>query len=156
MKITEADWEFEVDVASTFQRTTQNTLDHCTCAYCQNYYDAAPLAYPELPEFLGKFGVEFHGPSEVMPFLPTLVLTCYRVQGSILRYGTQPIYAGEVLITPEHADEHSFFLWAGEMGLPWLQQEDPDEVISPANLPEFMDRMEQIWLLRHGPGSIQS
>ena len=79
-----------------------------------------------------------------------------RVQGQILRFGSSPIYAGEVLITPEEADEHSFFLWAGEMMLPWLQQEPEEDVVSPANLPEFMDRMEQIWLLRHGPDSILS
>ena len=156
MTIQIEDWVFQVDISATFQKTTQNTQDHCTCGYCQNYYDAAPITYPELPVFLSRFGIEFHGPSEVMPFLPTLVLTCYRVQGCILQYGTVPIYAGDVRITPEPADEESFFLWAGEMSLPWIQQEPEDDVVSPANLPEFMDRMEQIWLLRHGPESIQS
>ena len=91
-----------------------------------------------------------------MPFLPTLVLTCYRAQGKILRYGTMPIYSGDVLITPAPADDESFFLWAGEMALPWIQEEPEEDVVSPANLPEFMDRMEQIWLLRHGPESVQS
>ena len=156
MQVTIGDWIFQVDVEATFRTTTQNSKDHCTCGYCRNYYEAAPLACPELPGFLAQFGVEFHGPSEVMPFMPTCVLVCYRVQGQILRFGSSPIYAGEVLITPEEADEHSFFLWAGEMMLPWLQQEPEEDVVSPANLPEFMDRMEQIWLLRHGPDSILS
>jgi len=57
---------------------------------------------------------------------------------------------------PEAADDDSFFLWVGEMMLPWLQEEAEEDVVSPANLPEFMERMEQIWLLRHGPESIQS
>lgn len=156
MELRIADWKFQVDVAATFQHTTQNSKDHCTCAYCRNYYEAAPLTHPELVEVLSRFGVEFHGPSEVMPYLPTYVLTCYRVMGSIVSFGTEPIQAGQVPIVPEPADSESFFLWAGEMSLPWLQQEPEEEVISPANLPEFMDRMEQIWLLRHGPESIRS
>ncbi len=156
MELSFGDWLFQVNREETFAVTTRNSQDHCTCGYCQNYYDAAPLAYPEFPEFLSCFGVEFHGPSEVMPFLPTLVLTCYRVQGRILRFGKQPLVAGGVFITPEPADEHSFFLWAGEMELPWIQEEAQEDVISPANLPEFMDRMEEIWLLRHGHGSIHS
>ena len=32
----------------------------------------------------------------------------------------------------------------------------PDEVISPANLPEFLERMEEVWLLRHGENAILS
>lgn len=156
MELTIGDWAFDVDAAATFRTTTRNSLDHCTCGYCKNYYEAAPLTYPELPEFLSRFGVEFHGPSEVMPYLPTCILACYRVQGQITHFGTAPIFAGEVLITPESVDENSFFLWTGEMMLPWLQEESEEEVVSPANLPEFMDRMEQVWLLRHGPESIIS
>ena len=156
MELRLGDWLFAVDIEQTFSITTRNCLDHCTCGYCKNYYEAVPLSYPGFVEFLSRFGVNFHGPSEVMPFLPTLVLTCYRVQGKILEFGTDPIWAGDVLITPEPADEQSFFLWAGEMELPWIQLEPQEDVVSPANLPEFMDRMEQIWLLRHGPGSIQS
>ena len=50
-------------------------------------------------------------------------------------------------LRPEQADDESFFLWVGEMVLPWCQNEDMDEVVSPANTPEFMDRMMQRWLL---------
>ena len=91
MELNLADWCFRVDVAETFHRTTQNSLDHCTCGYCRNYYESAPLAHPELPAFLSQFGVEFNGPSEVMPFLPTYLLVCYRVQGEIVRHGTEPL-----------------------------------------------------------------
>ena len=59
-------------------------------------------------------------------------------------------------ISVETADETSFFLWAGEMLLPWLQEEPEEDVISPANLPEFLLRMEEVWLLRHGESCIQS
>lgn len=114
-----------------------------------------PVTYPQLISFLEKFGVNYQGPSEVMPFEPTFVLACYRVQGRILQFGTVDLCAGKVSISVESSDNNSFFLWAGEMALPWLQDEPEEEVVSPANLPEFLDRMEEVWLLRHGIESIQ-
>jgi hypothetical protein len=150
-----ADCRFEVDVLTTLERTKMNSLDHCNCGYCKNYYEAMPVTYPQLVSFLENFGVYYQGPSEVMPFEPTYVLTCYRVQGKILQFGTSEIFAGKVPVSFEMADESSFFLWAGEMALPWLQEEPEEDVISPANLPEFLDRMEEVWLLRHGAESIQ-
>ena len=149
------DWRFDVDLESTRKRTFQNSLDHCTCGYCTNYYEAMPVTYPSLVSFLDGFGVDFRGPSEVMPFEPTFVLACYRVQGRILQFGTAELSAGPVPVSLETADDSSFFLWAGEMALPWLQDEPQEDVVSPANLPEFLDRMEEVWLLRHGIESIQ-
>ena len=150
------DWCFQVEPEETFARTTQNSKDHCTCGYCKNFYETVPMAYPEVISFLDQFGAEFHGPSEVMPFLPTYILACYRISGKILKFGRTGLSADQIPITPEYADETSFYLWVGEMALPWIQDEPEEDVISPANLPEFMDRMEEIWLLRHGSDSIQS
>jgi len=150
-----ADWCFQVDVEQTRDRTQKYSLDHCTCGYCTNYYEAAPKVYPELVDFLNQFGVYFYGPSEVMPFEPTYVLACYRVDGRILRFGTEELIVGGVPIVPEAGEDDTFLLWAGEMALPWLQEEPQEDVISPANLPEFLDRMEEIWILRHGKDSIQ-
>ena len=56
----------------------------------------------------------------------------------------------------ESADNGTFLLWVGEVLLPWLQEEDMDEVVSPANLPEFLERMEEVWFLRHGNDGIMS
>ena len=150
-----ADWRFDVDPEATRNRTYQNSLDHCTCGYCTNYYEAMPITYPELVSFLDGFGVDYNGPSEVMPFEPTFVLGCYRVQGKVLQFGSAELWAGEVPVSVEISDETSFLLWAGEMRLPWLQEEPEEDVVSPANLPEFLDRMEEIWVLRHGIESIQ-
>ena len=108
------------------------------------------MVYPQICEFLREFGVDFYGPSEVIPFEPTFVLSCYRIQGKIVKFGRESLFVDSVPISPETADESSFYLWIGEMALPWLQEEAEDDVISPANLPEFMDRMAQIWMLRHG------
>lgn len=144
------DWRFEVDKDATWAHTERNSLDHCDCGYCNNFYQALPLVYPELIAELSQFGVNYQGPSELMPFEPTYMLACYRVQGRILSFGSTRIHAGDAEITPETADDTSFFLWAGEVFLPWLQEEPMEDVVSPANLPEFLDRMEEVWLLRHG------
>lgn len=151
-----ADWSFDLDLESTKFHTTQNAADHCTCAYCKNYYEAVIQVYPELVSFLAQFGVNIHGPSELMPFEPTLLLACYRISGSILQWGRTPLFAGNTGITVESADNGTFLLWVGEMLLPWLQEEDMDEVVSPANLPEFLERMEEVWYLRHGNNGIMS
>ena len=136
-----ADWRFDVDVSATQKHTKHNSLDHCDCGYCRNYYDALEITYPDVVAFLQSFGVNVQGPSEVMPFEPTLVLACYRVKGKILQWGREGLSVSGISVLPEAADETSFFLWVGEMPLPWLQEEDMDEVLSPANQPDFLERM---------------
>ena len=150
MTISIYDWTFEVDTTATQLHTTQNSSDHCTCAYCRNYYEALDSCCPQLRTFLAQFGINADGPSELMPFTPTLMLACYRVKGRIVNWGREVLSVHGIPILPEAADEESFFLWAGEMELPWLQREDMDEVVSPANLPEFLERMQEVWLRRHG------
>lgn len=145
-----ADWRIEVDVEATRRHTTTNASDHCECAYCRNYYETLQSTYSGLCTALTRLGIDPMGPSELMPFTPTLFLACYRVQGRILRWGKSELAADGIPILLEAADKDSFFLWAGEMELPWIQQEPADEVSSPANLPDFLERMREIWQLRHG------
>ena len=151
-----ADWRIQVDVEATHRHTTNNAADHCECAYCRNYYDTLERTYPGLCVALARLGVNPMGPSELMPFTPTLYLACYRLQGKILRWGKRELAVEGVPIVLEGAQEDSFLLWAGEMELPWLQPEPPEEVSSPANLPEFLERMRDIWQLRHGHENISS
>lgn len=143
MIISLADWQFRVDVNATGDYTTKCSLDHCTCPYCQNFYENMDRAQPKLRPVLSKFGIFINGPCEVMPFEPTLVAACYRVTGQILSRGESWLYVEDVPLRPEYADENTFFLWIGPMELPWTQEEDMYEVLSPANQPEFMDRMMQ-------------
>lgn len=143
-------WQFRLDIEATRRHTKKNAADHCSCAYCRNYYDAVEGLFPDLRNFLQQFGVNYQGPSELMPFEPTLMLACYRIKGKILKWGKDPLFAQGIPVLPEAADEESFFLWVGELEIPWLQVEPVEEVVSPANLPEFLERMQQIWLLRHG------
>ena len=144
-----ADWLFRVDVAKTREMTEQYSLDHCTCGYCKNYYETVAQAYPQVCAFLGEFGIHIHGPVEVMPFSPTCVLACYRVWGEIRNWGHTPLMVEGIPILPEAGENGVFLLWVGEMELPWLQEENPEDVISPANLPEFLERMRDIWSFRH-------
>lgn len=150
------DWRFDVDVEATRDRTARYSFDHCECAYCRNFYNAVDQSYPLLRSALGNFGIHLEGPCELMPFEPTLMLACYRVDGRILQWGRSNLYANGVQLLPENSDEGTFLLWVGELQLPWMQEESVDEVVSPANLPEFMDRMRQVWLLRHGEEFIAS
>ena len=144
------DWSFEVDTKATWDHTTKNASDHCTCGYCKNFYDTVEFSYPGVIEFLQSFGVNHQGPSELMPFEPTLVLACYRVQGKILRWGYSQMDAGNVPVTVETGEDRTFLLWIGEMVLPWIQEEDMFDVVSPANLPEFVERMNQVLMQRYG------
>lgn len=143
------DWRFRVDVEATRERTSRYSFDHCECGYCKNFYDAIDLAYPFLRPAMEQFGVNMEGPSELMPFKPTLMLACYRVDGEILEWGRINLGICGIPLVPEAGENGTFLLWLGEMSIPWLQEEAEEDVISPANLPEFMARMQEIWSLRH-------
>ena len=143
------DWRFQVDVEATQERTARYSYEHCQCAYCKNFYDAVDMAHPHLRPAMEQFGVHLEGPSELMPFEPTLMLACYRVDGQILQWGQQNLSVSGVPIVPEAGDADTFLLWVGELSLPWLQEVAETEVVSPANLPEFLERMQEVWHLRH-------
>lgn len=141
MQISLGDWQFRVDVDATMDYTYRCSLDHCTCPYCQNFYENMDRAEPSLRPVLSKFGIHLNGPCEIMPFEPTLVAACYRVTGQILSTGESYLHVQEIPLRPEYADSDTFFLWVGPLILPWTQKEDINEVLSPANQPEFMERM---------------
>lgn len=144
------DWRFRVDVEKTRERTSKYSFEHCQCSYCKNFYDSVDQAYPALRSVMEQFGVNLEGPSELMPFEPTLMLACYRIDGQVLNWGKTALWVSGVSLVPELADEETFLLWVGEMRLPWLQKEAVEDVVSPANLPEFLSRMQEVWQLRHG------
>ena len=56
-----------------------------------------------------------------------------------------------VPVLPKPDDERHFLLEVGEIQVPWIMLEDPEEVISPANEPEFLERMyEKMFQRRAG------
>ena len=156
MVISLADWRFQVDVDATMVYTHKCSLDHCTCPYCQIFYENIDRAETALRPVLSKFGIYLNGPCEVMPFEPTLVAACYRVTGRILRQGSTRLHISGIPLRPEYANDATFFLWLGPVELPWTQPEEMAEVISPANQPEFLARMEQLLIRWAAEGDTRS
>lgn len=144
------DWVFRIDLERTKEHSSFVSSEHCTCSYCENYYRTAGATYPGLISFLRQFGILIDGPSEMYPIEPTLYLAGYRVFGEIVTFGIAPIMVDGIPVTAEPVDEVHFMLEVGEMPLPWVLSEDPNEVISPANEPEFLEKMYRKLLLRHG------
>ena len=135
------DWEFEIDMDATREHAAFAAEDHCTCGYCENYYRGVKLCYPSLKPFLSGFGIHIDGPVEMYPIEPTLYLAGYRVTGRILHFGVAPMMIDGIPVTAEPSHPGYFMLEVGEMPLPWLLHENPDDVISPANEPEFLLKM---------------
>lgn len=144
------DWCFDIDAGKTGEYSSHVSSEHCTCGYCENYYRAVNLTYPNLQDFLKRFCLAIDGPVEMYPIEPTLYLSGYRVTGRVLRAGIGPMMVDGVPITAEIQDDTHFLLEVGEMELPWVLAEDRDEVRSPANEPEFLERMYRKLMLRNG------
>lgn len=147
------DWIFDIDFEKTRDHSSFASSDHCTCGYCENYYRAVTVTYHNLRTFLKRFGLEIDGPVEMWPFEPTLYLAGYRVTGKILQIGSAPMMVDGVPVTAEPIDERLFRVEVGEMPLPWVLAEDRNEVVSPANEPEFLEKMYRKMMERNGGNS---
>lgn len=147
-------WKFDIDLTSTMEYSAKEAAEHCTCAYCRNFYTAIDDSHPELRPFLNRFGIDIEAPEELMPFDPTVYLASYCVKGRILSHGSHPIMIGGIRILPEREDEgvwaDRFCLWVGPFLMPWVLDEPMEEVVSPANEQSFQDRMTEK-LLRDTP-----
>ena len=144
-------WRFDVDLEKTMEHSRNLSEAHCECGYCRNYYQTIPTVLPSLEAFLAKFGVKITAPVELMPIEPTLYLLGYRVYGGLRTIGAQPIHVDGIPIRVSLEAEDRFRLEFGPIVLPWVLDEDPDDVISPANEPEFMDQMYKKLLMLSMP-----
>ena len=149
MTITVEDWVFDIDPVKTKEHTNFAVNSHCTCGYCENYYQAVDQVCPDLRIFLDRFFLDVEGPSEMYPFEPTLCFLAYKVFGRIVQVGNGPIMVDGVPVMGQIIDESTFKLEVGELELPWILEEDMDEVVSPANEPEFLERMYRIMIKRN-------
>lgn len=141
------DWVFSIDLDATMEYSAAEAAEHCTCGYCRNFYRAVDGVYPDLRRFLAQFGVDIEAPDEFMPFGPTSSFGAYSVKGEILRRGGQHIAVDGLSVRPE-AGEPDHGIWpryirlsVARLELPWVLDEPMDEVVSPANTPEFRKRM---------------
>ena len=151
MHITVSDWIFDVDISATMSYSVGIWEDHCTCGYCRNFYETLNDGYPQLKVFLEKFGMNSLTPEEMSPIEPTLCMVSYCISGTIVKHGIYPIDIGGVVLTVSTDRDNPlykppfgepfFVLTTGLLELPWVLDEDMDEVISPANEPEYLQRM---------------
>lgn len=146
-----ADWVFDVDVPATMAYSAAVWEDHCTCGYCRNFYETLDKAYPTIKPFLKQFGMNSLTPEEMSPIEPTLCMVSYCISGTIVKQGIYPLDTGEAVLTVSTHAEYPiyeppfgkpfFVLTTGLLELPWVLDEDMDQVISPANEAEYMERM---------------
>ena len=146
-----ADWIFDVEIPATMAYSAGIWEDHCTCGYCRNFYETLDGAYPSLKPFLKQFGMNSLTPEDMSPIEPTLCMISYCISGTVLKRGIYPLDTGEVVFSFSTDAENPlyeplfgkpfFVLTSGLLELPWVLPEDMDEVISPANEPEYMERM---------------
>ena len=106
--------------------------------------------YPRLKPFLDRFGAHPDAPVDFLPVEPTLCVVSYAVSGKILQAGTAPIDLDGLILYVEGQDvldyelkcPKPYFVFTTEyLQLPWVLSEDQNEVLSPANEPEALDRM---------------
>ena len=145
-----SDWIFDVDISVTMTYSANIWNDHCLCGYCRNFYETVNGAYPQLQAFLKQFGMNSLTPEEMSPIEPTLCMASYCISGVIKKRGTELLDLGGVTLSVASQEESDydpgcgnpyFVLTTGLLDLPWVLDEDMDEVVSPANEPEYLQRM---------------
>ena len=150
MELSIQGWVFDVDVKATVDYSVELFSDHCECGYCRNYYTAVSDSYPALQPFLSQFGIHIEGPVDFLPIEPTLCMVSYAVCGRIIKHGNSLIELNGVTVSVQEANELDyelscsspyFVLTTNALVLPWLLDEDMNEVVSPANEPECLERM---------------
>jgi len=143
-------WVFDIDADATRKYTQGNLADHCECGYCRNYYLTVDREYPALRPFLDQFGAHPEAPVDFLPVEPTLCVVSYGVSGSVLKYGKNTIDLDGLLLSVQVQEQldyelqcpKPYFVFTTDyLDLPWVLDEDMDEVVSPANEPECLERM---------------
>ena len=154
------DWQFEIDLEQTMARSAAEASEHCTCAYCRNFYAEADHACSKLRPMLAQFGLDLEAPDTLYPYDISNDRMCYEgkyvVFGRIIRYGRHSIDCQGADLLPMEDDEslvqEPYFVLSLEgLALPWVLDEPMREVISPANEPGFLKKMWQRLLMRMKP-----
>lgn len=150
MIFTVDDWVFDVDVESTQRYTQKNLQEHCECGYCRNFYSTIDDYAMKLRPFLAQFGADVEAPVDFLPVEPALCMVSFAVCGKILQRGSGSVDLDGCTLTVETQEDVDYKLscpkpWfvftTDYLELPWILDEDPDEVVSPANEPECLERM---------------
>ena len=134
-----SDWMFFADLESTKAYSAKEAQAHCTCGYCENYYKIVDKIYPELHYFLSRFGAKIDAPESLIPITSELYQASYAIQGKIIRMGSEPIWIHDIAITMENTEDPEWFLiQVGIMKLPWVLDQDPNELPKPYGLSDMI------------------
>ena len=148
------DWVFDVRLEETANYSQSEADDHCMCGYCRNFYESVDAAYPNLRTFFHSFGLNIEAPNELMPYFEAEAVHYYGVFvacGEIVSIGASPVIIDGIQIKPTPYNDQQinygcadpcFFLEFSDVALKWTLEEPIDDVSSPANDPEFI---EKIW-----------
>ena len=147
-------WKFQVFSVATRKYYAKEYAEHCSCAYCRNFYAAVDGKYPQLRGFLDRFGVHVEAPDEMISFRPTLCSNYYSVCGEILERGEEPIELGGITVEPMAWEEAMtdtdldpcFFLYVSTMDLPWVLDEPMEKAVSSAKEQDAISRLLQRWI----------
>lgn len=149
------DWKFQVFTVSNRRYYAREAAEHCTCAWCRNFYQSVDGEYPNLRPFLDRFGIHIEAPDEMLAPNPTLCDCYYGVMGEILEWGSGDILVDGVAISPQTREEAMvntemegpvFFLQVGTMMLPWVLDEPMEESESPAKSQNYIQRLLRRWI----------
>ena len=150
------DWVLEIDLESTRKYTQHLLSEHCECGYCRNFYRVIESTYPGFRSFLNQFGADAEAPVDFLPVEPTLCVVSYAVSGKVLNRGSQSVLVGNCAFMIEQMEQldyelkcpKPYFVFTSQfLELPWILDEDMNEVVSPANEPECLERMWKKLLL---------
>ena len=149
-----ADWKFDIDTERTMEYSAAEAAEHCDCAYCRNFYAAVDQYYPQLRPFLARFGLDIEAPDELMPYdyMGKMYYDgVYMVCGRILQTGASPMEISDLTICAtagdgqirinHHCPQPYFALDVGTIELLWVLDEPIENVVSPANFPDFLKKM---------------
>ncbi len=150
-------WRFDADVETTRAYADKELTQHCNCGYCRNFYMTVDEKYPNLRPFLSRFGANIEAPDELIPYNPTEYSAAYCVKGTLETSGASPIRVDGLAVTAESGTRSTvntglempyFVLLIPDMRLPWALDEPPEDVISPANEPGFIQKIVNRFLRR--------
>ena len=130
--------------------SAREAAEHCTCAYCRNFYAAVDDIYPQLRPFLARFGVDIEAPDRMSPIDHSQERIDYDpsfyVFGQILQPGTYEMSAGlaNIVATPLDGTVEGrvcFQLDVYEVMLPWVLNEPFEGGIPEAPPSGWLRRM---------------
>ena len=164
------DWTFDIDITRTMEYSAAEAAEHCTCAYCRNFYAVVDTDYPQLRPFLAQFGIDVEAPDELLPYdigADMHYEGAYMVCGAILQTGHKPLLDCGCLTVEAREDDRvapinhncpqpCFVLDVATVILPWVLDEPMEETLSLANEPSFLKKMWDRLLSRAKKNNIQS